>query len=123
MLRLKLLLRNAGVAGILQLSVVALIFFFALRRDISTGDAVLTIPILAGVLVFSYLIREFLIDHFDVVRWIMNGVAVVGIILFVVLRNVEMVEPLWLRALIVGVFGFYMGCYFWMLSDWRTFPA
>lgn len=109
---------NAGLVRILQSVVVLALMGFALRRDFSTGNWTFTVPLLAGVFVLAFLIRDFLVENFSWVRWIMNAAVIAGILAAVFSRKVAP-EPLWIKAAIAGCLGFYMSCYFWTLSDER----
>ena len=111
--------RNAGVQGCLFSGIVAAIVVFALIRDFRTGHWVVTVPLLLGTLALTYTIRGILVENISVMRVVMNIIAVLGIAAVVLLPKMAGPEPLWVRALIVGFLGTYMGCYFWMLSDDR----
>ena len=115
--RITTFLNNAGAQGILSSGIVSIIVLFGLARDFRTGDWSLTLPVLVATLGLPYIIRNLLVEHFSVMRVVMNGLAMAGIAAVVLLPKPVGPEPLWLRATILGSLGTYMGCYFWMLSD------
>lgn len=120
MQRFKQFVSNAKVQGCLSTGVVAIILLFGIIRDCRTGDVVFTVPVLAAAFGLPYVVRSFLIDNFTIVRMLMNGFALCGIALVMLLPKPVGPEPLWLRVTIIGLLGAYMGCYFWMLSDERV---
>ena len=71
---------NAGTIATIQTVVVLVILFFGLTKDFGTGLWVYTLPALAVVALFGYAIRRFLVDHMQVVRWVMNITLVVALI-------------------------------------------
>lgn len=108
---------NAGVQGAISTCIVGVIVMFGMARDFRTGDWVITAPLLIATFGLPYLVRNFLIDNFSIVRLLMNGLAMAGLAAFVFLPKPIGPEPLWMRVTILGCLGTYMGCYFWMLSD------
>jgi len=111
--------RNAGVQGCVFTGIVAVIVIFGLIRDFRMGHWIVTVPLLLGTLGLTYAIRAILVENISVMRVVMNIIAVLGIAAVVLLPKMAGPEPLWMRALIIGFLGTYMGCYFWMLSDDR----
>ncbi len=110
---------NAGVQGCLFSGIVAVIVVFGLIRDFRMGHWIVTVPLLLGALGLTYTIRGILVENISVMRVVMNILAILGIAAVVLLPKMDGPEPLWMRALIIGFLGTYMGCYFWMLSDDR----
>jgi hypothetical protein len=110
---------NAGVQGCLFSGVVAIIVLFGMVRDFRLGHWVVTLPLLLAALSLTYTIRAFLVDNVSIMRVVMNFVAIAGIAAVAFLPKAVGPEPLWLRVMVIGFLGIYMGCYFWMLSDDR----
>jgi len=107
---------NAGIAGIIQVLLVGIVLYFALRKDVGTGLWVLTIPSLIVSFAFGYMFRRQLVLHFRVTKIAMNVVAACALILLVVLGRPES-EPPALRVMLCCFIGLYVGLYFWLLSD------
>jgi len=117
--RLALFRRNAGPVAIAQIAVIAILLFFAIRRDIIDGRWWLSLPAFAAAFAAPYLLRDWLVAHLRPALWTMNVIAVVAIVAVVTL-DAPKPEPAWFRVSVATGMGLYLGCFFWTLSDWRV---
>lgn len=120
MQRLQRFVQNAGAMGVLQSVAVVIVMCIAIRYDLTMGHWVITLPVLLLAVLVAYVVRNVLVDHFGVMRWVMNGLAAAGIAVVVFSGGFSGSGSLWLRAALAGGIGLYMGCYFFMLSDPRV---
>ena len=111
--------RNAGTANLLKLLVLSILVLLALSKDFSTGLWTLSVPAFAAGVAIPFFIREWLLAQFSVVRIVMNGIAIVAIVLAVLMGGRGGSEPAWLRISLAFVIAFYVSAFFWMLSDER----
>ena len=118
--RLKRFRRNAGIRGSGAIRVLLLLFGlgFLVVHDIQSGFWVYSLPLLAATFLVTYLVRNWLVEHFAIARVAMNVLLVVAVVISTIPSQRESDSP-WLNALIVGFLGAYLGCYFWLLSDER----
>lgn len=112
--------QNAGFSGVAQILVVLVLVAFTVLQDLQTGLWIYSLPILGTVFLIAFLVRELLVEHITVARWIMNTCAIAGIATFLYFRNSETPLPLGLELFLTGFVGLYAGCYFMMLSDPRV---
>ena len=111
--------QNAGVANSGRFIFVLVILFFALAKDARIGLITVTMPLALFGLLGPRLIRDSLIDHFDVIKVIMNTFVIAGIVAAAVVGKSKSAEPELLRIALCAVFSLYIGIYFWVLSDAR----
>ena len=123
MIRLQQFCRNAELANCIKLLILAVIVFFALRKDFQTGLWLTSLPAFAIGLAIPFFAREVILRHFSIVRVVMNIVAFGGIIFAAVMRQGSGFEPAWLRVFLAFVIAFYISAYFWTLSDERISRA
>jgi hypothetical protein len=110
--------KNAGGAGIIQILIMGIFFFFVLRKEIGSGQWLYTVPMMLIAFFATYPARNILVDHVGVTRVVMNALVVgTFVLLFVAMPEGERSRGRDL-AIMAGV-GLYMGAYFWLLSDER----
>jgi len=107
--------RNSGTFGTIQIIVLAILLFFAIKRDTGSGLWVATVPLFVGSLSIGYPVRHWLIEHFNTVKTVMSIVAVSGIVIYFFFKPEK--ETSFIRITFCFLIGTYMGVYFWMLSD------
>ena len=110
---------NAGVQVILQAGLVLLILIIAVWRDLQVGHWKYTVPVLLVSLAASYFFRNAMVANCEIARIVMNAVLVAAIIALLVVGTLCGLRPLWLRMIVAGFIGLYLGSYFWLLSDAR----
>jgi len=110
---------NAGGKNCIRFALVLIVLCFAVVKDLQTGLAVVTVPIIVAGLLLPCVVRSWLVDHFEVVRTVLNVVALLCIVAALVVPKQQGVEPSALRIALAAVFSLYMGVYFWVLSDSR----
>ncbi|MGB0768341.1 MAG: hypothetical protein ACPGYV_11600 [Phycisphaeraceae bacterium] len=98
--------------------IVVVIVGLGLTKDFQTGAWIVTLPTIVGVFLFTFLVRGFLIDRMQLVRWVMNVSLLVALLLIFGVgvgsgANASAGE----RALSLGLLALYMGSFFWMFSD------
>lgn len=116
--RLQRFAHNAGPIATLQSVIVVVIVGLGLTKDFQTGAWIVTLPTIVGVFLFTFLVRGFLIDRMQLVRWVMNVSLLVALLLIFGVgvgsgANASAGE----RALSLGLLALYMGSFFWMFSD------
>ncbi len=110
---------NAGLVGCLQCGVIGLFLGFSLNRDAASGMLLLSLPLMGGVVAVAVIMREAIHEHFETLRSVMNGVAIVGIICSMTLSRSDVADRLWVPLLIRTALAGYIATFFIMLSDHR----
>lgn len=120
MKRLRRFWRNADIrgSGAIRWTLLAVGTGFFCYQAVQTGAWVYSFPLLAAAFLVTYLIRDWLVDHLEVVRAAMNVLLIVAVIASLI-PGIRGSDSPWLNALMIGFLGTYLGCYFWLLSDER----
>lgn len=108
---------NAGLIATIQVLIVLAILFFGLIKDFQTGLWVYTLPVLILSFLIGFAIRRFLVDHLQVVRWVMNAVVVAALLFLFTGGGSTGPGSSVERVLVAASIGLYISFYFWMLSD------
>jgi hypothetical protein len=111
---------NTGIGGIVKALVSIFVVVWGVIESDKMGLHWFSLPLLLAAFAIPYRFRDYLVDHLDSVRVVMNGCAI-SAILFVALRGdaLDQNPGYWLPTILFTAFGLYWGCYFWMLSDRR----
>ena len=117
--RIKRFFGNSGIAAVVQCVIIGVVIFFAMRKDVGSGLWVTTLPVLVISFFACYPLRSWLVDHFGIVRILMNSAVLVAVVMLAVVRNVKGPESIALRIGLSIFIGLYMGLYFWLMSDER----
>ncbi len=77
--------------------------------------------IAVSVFTIAFILREYLFEHFYLIRRLMNILAIAAIVTFLATGGFRsgLTIKVWQAWLIISGVSFYLGCYFWMLSDPR----
>lgn len=111
--------QNAGVSNSGRFLLVLVMLYFALAKDLKIGLIPITLPVALFGLVGPRVVRDWLIDHFEGIKIIMNLVVVIGVVVAAFVGKSKTAEPESLRIALCAAFSLYIGVYFWVLSDAR----
>ena len=111
--------QNAGAANSGRFLLVMVILCFALAKDLKIGLIPITLPLALFGLLAPRLVRDWLIDHFETLKVIMNLLVILGVVVAAYIGKSKSTEPESLRIGLCAVFSLYLGVYFWVLSDAR----
>ena len=110
---------NAGAANSGRFLLVLVLLYFALSKDAKLGLIPITLPLTIIGLSGPRFIRDRLIDHFDLIKKIMNVLVIIGVLAAAYFGKSKAPEPASLRIGLCAAFSLYIGIYFWVLSDPR----
>lgn len=112
-------IKNAGAANSIRFLIVLVILYFALAKDLKIGLILITLPVALCGLLGPRLVRDWLIEHFEVLKMIMNVMVILAVLAAAYFGKSKTDEPDSLRIVLCGIFSLYIGVYFWVLSDSR----
>jgi phosphoglycerol transferase MdoB-like AlkP superfamily enzyme len=121
--RLRRFYKNAGSMNIAKTSVFLLILFFALKKDYTTGLWIYTVPLVILGVLFPFIFRDKIVQHFDKSYKYLNYFAYGAIALAIISGKSGGSETGSLRMVLAFVFSTYISAYYWLLSDLRIFIA
>ena len=113
--RLKRFYRVSGWRGALFLA--ALVFFIG--YEIYIGLWVYTVPVLFAALLVTYLSRNYLVDHAELVRKVSNYAIWVVLIAALLFRSKATPQSLPMNIFLMAFVGLFVGSFSWILSDDR----
>jgi len=119
MKRLQKFFANAGTYGILKSMLVLFIMASALRKDLSSGLWVVTVPLLLGVFLLGFAVRNCLVEYHSVTPIVMNVIAVLAVVVLLAVGRIDEDKCVACRVAIAAFVGTYMSAYFWFMSDER----
>ena len=113
--RLKRFYRVSGWRGALFLA--ALVFFVG--YEVYIGLWLYTVPVLFAALLVTYLSRDYLVDHAELVRKVSNYAIWVVLIAALLFRSKATPQSLPMNIFLMAFVGLFVGSFFWILSDDR----
>ena len=112
---------NAGCVGTLMTAIVAGVVTYAVIARPGKSRWEIFVPTALSCFCAAFFLRNLLVDHFHISRWLLNGAVIVGAAGTFILRKSEpQLADSVVMTVAIGIYlGLYIGCYFWLLSDPR----